>query len=130
MPSQYEAYYEQGLAITREIGDRKGEENALCNLGVVYNNLGEPKRAFDFFKQHLAIARAISDKQGQGNALWNMTLVLEQLDRQRQAIEYAETALEIFEQIESSYAKRVRQQLTAWQKNSKNSENGTNTHGE
>ena len=36
------SFYEQHLAIAREIGDRRGEGNALGNLGT---RLGEPRRA-------------------------------------------------------------------------------------
>ncbi len=38
-------YYEQQLAITREIGDRRGEANASWNLGLVYEKEGELRRA-------------------------------------------------------------------------------------
>ena len=34
-------YYEQALAIAREIGDRRGEGSALGNLGIAYADLGE-----------------------------------------------------------------------------------------
>ena len=34
-------YYEQALAIAREIGDRRGEGLALGNLGLAYCRLGE-----------------------------------------------------------------------------------------
>ncbi len=38
-------YHEQHLAIARNIGDRRGEGNALCNLGVAYSALGQQSEA-------------------------------------------------------------------------------------
>ena len=49
-------YYEQALAIQREIGDRRGQGNQLGNLGIAYANLGEMYHAIDYYKQALAIA--------------------------------------------------------------------------
>lgn len=63
-------FYEQQLAIVREIGDRRGEGNALGNLGLAYADLGEPRRAIQFYEQQLAIVREIADRRGEGNALW------------------------------------------------------------
>ena len=50
-------FYEQHLAIAREIGDRRGEGTDLGNLGVAYKNLGQVEQAIGFYEQHLAIAR-------------------------------------------------------------------------
>ena len=56
-------YYEQQLAIVREIGDRRGEGSALGNLGLAYRELGEPARARVLLEQALAIGREIEDPQ-------------------------------------------------------------------
>ena len=45
-------FYEQRLAIAREIGDRRGEGNALGNLGNAYRALGDTRRAIEFYEQH------------------------------------------------------------------------------
>ena len=50
-------FYEQALKISREIGDRRGEGNALGNLGLAYSDLGEPRKAIEFYEQALAIAK-------------------------------------------------------------------------
>ena len=41
MPRKAIEYHEQHLAIAREIGDRRGEGNALGNLGIAWTDLGE-----------------------------------------------------------------------------------------
>jgi tetratricopeptide (TPR) repeat protein len=39
------AYYQQALAIAREIGDRRGEGNHAWNLGLVYEKQGDYAQA-------------------------------------------------------------------------------------
>ena len=65
-------FYEQQLAIAREIGDRRGEGTALGNLGNAYAALGQAERAIGFYEQQLVIVREIGDRRGEGNALGNL----------------------------------------------------------
>ena len=65
-------FYEQALGIDREIGDRRGEGNALGNLGLAYAALGQVEKAIGFYEQHLAIVREIGDRRGEGTALGNL----------------------------------------------------------
>jgi tetratricopeptide (TPR) repeat protein len=107
--------YDQSLAITREIGDRKAEGNALCNLGNAFGYLGEYRRAIGYYEEYLAIGREIGDREGEGAALWNTSLALEQLGERKEAIERARAALQIYEEIESPGAEKVRKQLEEWE---------------
>ena len=54
-------YYQQALAISREIGDRRGEGKGLGNLGNAYYNLGQVGRAIVYYQQALWISREIGD---------------------------------------------------------------------
>ncbi|NAS89575.1 hypothetical protein C4E24_07580, partial [ANME-1 cluster archaeon AG-394-G21] len=54
-------YYEQALAIAREIGDRRGEGNSLGNLGLAYSDLGQEEKAIEYYEQALAIGKEIKD---------------------------------------------------------------------
>ncbi len=65
-------YYEQQLTIAREIGDRRGEGNALGNLGNAYADLGDSRKAIEYYEQHLTIAREIGDRRGEGADLGNL----------------------------------------------------------
>ncbi|HKS41934.1 MAG TPA: tetratricopeptide repeat protein [Blastocatellia bacterium] len=107
-------YHKQHLAIAREIGDRRGEGNALGSLGLACAVLGETRRAIEYYEQHLAIAREIGDRRGEGTALFNMSFALDQFGDRAQAILNVEAALKIYEQIESPYADRARNQLAEW----------------
>jgi tetratricopeptide (TPR) repeat protein len=102
------------LVIDREIGDRRGEGNALGNLGNAYADLGETRKAIEFYEQQLIIVREIGDRRGEGNALRNMSLSLDELGQRERAIEYAQAALKIREEIEDPRAEKVRTQLEVW----------------
>jgi len=45
-------FHEQYLLIAREIGDRRGEGNALGSLGNAYANLGDARKAIEFHEQY------------------------------------------------------------------------------
>jgi len=108
-------YYEQALAIARKIGDRGNEGVWLGNLGIAYKDLGEPRQAIQFYEQQLVITREIGDRRGEGNALINSSLALFELGKHSEAIEKAVDALQIYEQLESPNAERVRRKLVEWQ---------------
>jgi tetratricopeptide (TPR) repeat protein len=107
-------FQEQVLVITREIGDRRTEGMVLGNIGATYSALGEMRRAIKFFEQTLEIARETGDRKSEGRALWNTALALDLLAERTRAITCAESALLIWEQIESPYAEMVREALVEW----------------
>jgi tetratricopeptide (TPR) repeat protein len=107
-------YHQAHLAIAQAMGDRRGEGQALGNLGNVYDSLGEYRRAIQHHESNLLIARETGDRSGEGNAHWNVSLALEKIGKRSEAIVHAEEALTIYEQIESSYTEVVRMMLTEW----------------
>ncbi|HEX4612714.1 MAG TPA: tetratricopeptide repeat protein [Urbifossiella sp.] len=56
----------------RALGDRRGEGDALGNLGSAHSALGHAQTAITFFEQCLAIAREIGNRRGEGNTLGNL----------------------------------------------------------
>jgi len=52
-------YHQQALAISREVGDRRGEGNHLDNLGIAYRDLGDITCARQCLSQALAIFEEI-----------------------------------------------------------------------
>ncbi|MFQ5578001.1 MAG: tetratricopeptide repeat protein, partial [Anaerolineae bacterium] len=54
-------FYEQALAIHREIGDRRAEGSDLGNLGLAYSDLGQVERAKDYLRQCVAIFEDMKD---------------------------------------------------------------------
>ncbi len=92
-------YHQQRLTIAREIGDRRGEGNALGNLGNAYDSLGQYQLAIDYHQQRLTIAREIGDRRGEGNALGNLGIAYQSLGQYQQAINYYQQALTIAREI-------------------------------
>ena len=109
-------FYEQRLVIAREIGDRRGEGTALGNLGNAYAALGDASQGHRVLRAGAGHLREIGDRRGEANALFNSSLALSELGKNSEAIENAENALQIFEQMESPVADRVKQQLAEWRK--------------
>ncbi len=104
-------YYEQALAIAREIratsaqrsaewtDARCSEGNQLGNLGVAYAELGQVERAIECHEQALAIDREIGDRRGEGNQLTSLGTAYRNLGQAERAIEYYEQALAIQREI-------------------------------
>ena len=92
-------FFQQHLVIAREIGDRRGEGQALGNLGLAYADLGQPQRAIDFHQQALVISREIGDRRGEGNALGNLGLAYADLGQPQRAIEFYQQQLTIVREI-------------------------------
>ncbi len=99
------------MEITREIGDRRGEGNALGSLGIAYLGLGETRRAIEFYEQQLEIAREIGDRRGEGISLYNLGDAMAKAGEHGQAITRLQEALEIFEEIEAPFADQARAAL-------------------
>lgn len=103
-------FCERALTILREVGDRRGEGNALGNpstllragLGMAYADLGEPRRAIELHEQALAIFRDIGDRRGEGDGLRHLGLAHDLLGEPHRAIRFYEQALAIFREVGDS----------------------------
>ena len=99
--------YEQQLIIVREIGDRRGEGNALGNLGIAYADLGETRKAIEFYEQRCLYRRARSATgAAKATPSWNMALALDELGEREQAIAHAEAALKILKRLKTQTQRR------------------------
>jgi predicted ATPase/class 3 adenylate cyclase len=72
--SQSRRYYEECLALRRELGDRRGIAEALYNGGfaIIYGGRDEEniRRAQEAFQEALATFRELDDQGGAARALW------------------------------------------------------------
>ena len=58
----------------------KGNHGAILgNLGIAYNNLGDPRKAIEYYEKALKIAQEIGDRRGEGNQLGNLGLAYSDL---------------------------------------------------
>ncbi len=90
-------YYQQSLAIKREIGDRKGEATSLINLGMAYDSLGQYPQAIDYYQQSLAIFQEIGARNGEAASLFNLGNTLAKLGRKSEAIAAYQNARDLYQ---------------------------------
>jgi tetratricopeptide (TPR) repeat protein len=88
-------FYEQALAIAREIGDRSGESTRLGHLGIAYSVRGELDRAIGYYQQALAIAQSLGDRRAEGKHLGNLGLAYRDQGQVLAAIGTYEDAIRI-----------------------------------
>ena len=69
-------WYEESLALRREVGDKRGTANLLNNLGVLARFEGDLATARARYEESLALLRALGDRAAVGQALNNLGLVL------------------------------------------------------
>ena len=81
------------------VDHRRGEGNALGNLGIAYANLGQVERAIGYYEQQLEITREIGDRRGEGIAYANLGIAYAKLGQVERAIGSFEQALEISREI-------------------------------
>jgi tetratricopeptide (TPR) repeat protein len=92
-------YYEQALAIWREVGDRRGEGSTLNNLGLVYDDLGQKQEALQYYEQALTITREVGDRTHEGTTLNNLGAVYDALGQEQEALRYYQLALAIWQEV-------------------------------
>ena len=92
-------YGQQGLAIAREISDRKGELSRLGNLGIAYHGAGQYERAIEHHTQALAMAREDGERWMEGSILGNLGSAYERLGQYERAIEHFKPALAIVREV-------------------------------
>ena len=92
-------YYKKSLAITRKLGDLKGEGLALGNLGGVYGYWGQYQKAVDHYEMELATARRIGVPEVEEQALMGLGNVYSDMGEYAKAVEYYEKSLAIYRKL-------------------------------
>jgi tetratricopeptide (TPR) repeat protein len=98
-PQDQVAWSETVIQAARQLNDRRGEGQALGNLGLAYAALGQAQRAIESYQHHLAIAREIGDRHGEGTALGNLGLAYHSLGQAQRAIEFYQQHLAIAREV-------------------------------
>jgi tetratricopeptide (TPR) repeat protein len=102
-------YYEQALAITREVEplDRANESLLLSNIGSCYAELGQTRKALEYYEQALTMAREITSPYLQGHCLGRMGNRYAELGETQKAIEYLEQAISLARETNNRDSERV-----------------------
>ena len=66
------SYFEEALAIHKEIGARKDIGEDLAEIGIVYSNLGQYEKALRYYEEALAIDKEVGDRNGVGKSFGNI----------------------------------------------------------
>lgn len=91
--------FEKCLAISKEIGNRRGEGTAHGNLGNNYLDLGDTKKSTDFYEQALVISRETGDQGLEGHSLGNLGIVYTHSGNLPKAIETLNQALLVAREV-------------------------------
>jgi tetratricopeptide (TPR) repeat protein len=94
------ALHQQALAISREIGDRRGEGVTLNNISQIYHDRGDYATALKYLEQSLSISREIDDKAGEGARLNNLAATAYAKGDYATALKYLEQSLAICKEID------------------------------
>ena len=99
---QYEkalGYFEEALAIHKEIDARKDIAGDLAEIGIVYSGLGQYEKALKYYEEALAIEKEIGDRNGAGKSLGNIGNLYSNLGRNEDALKYYKESLAIYKEV-------------------------------
>lgn len=92
-------FYEDNLAIVRELGDRAAQGRACGNLGNTHYLLGNFETAIEFHSERLAIAKEFGDKAAERRAYSNLGNACVFMVEFETAAKYYKKALHIARQL-------------------------------
>ncbi len=92
-------YYEQALAIRREVGDRAGEGVTLSNIGAVYDEQGEDETAITYYQQALSIAQELNLPATTAYRTYLIGTVYVELARYSEALDTLQQAFFIMQEL-------------------------------
>jgi tetratricopeptide (TPR) repeat protein len=92
-------YLEKAVAIRSEIGDRRGEAQAVGNLADAFERLGRTAEAIDLLQQARDLNRLVGNRYGEGVALVNLGAALLDQGHAEEAVVPLEQAYSTFTEI-------------------------------
>ena len=95
-------YYNEGLKIRKEVGDKHGIAESLNNIAIVFEKHGDIPHALEYHHEALKIQEEINDKQGFSLSLNNIAHIYEDQGDIPKAMEYYQKSLKIGEELNNS----------------------------
>ena len=87
------------MEIAEKLGDKGAVGRAYCNIGNVYQNIGQYQKAIECHRKDLKIAEELGDKSGVGTAHGNLGVCYYYLGQYQEGIVFVRRSLEIAEEI-------------------------------
>ena len=92
--------YQQALLVSRELGNRRDESEALGELGQEYFRLKEYEKSIKLFEQCLVITQEIDDYEGQNTTLNFLANAYLRIGKSQEAINFLQQQLTITSEID------------------------------
>ncbi|CAH1272772.1 TTC28 [Branchiostoma lanceolatum] len=96
-------YYDQALALARQLGDRRQEGVTNNRLGQAHYEMRDYEEALEWYQKHLKIGQEIGEGKEEINALIAMGNALRFLGKIEQAKSHLTTALQMAQQTENQH---------------------------
>jgi tetratricopeptide (TPR) repeat protein len=93
-------FFEQAVAIYRELGDLDGQARAAVNISTAWTHLGRFNEALEASQRSLVLQRELGRRYGEGITLSNMGWANRQLGKDEEAIACLQEALAIFRELD------------------------------
>ncbi|GAB4180370.1 MAG: hypothetical protein Fur006_14530 [Coleofasciculaceae cyanobacterium] len=87
--------FEEALPLYHAVEDSRSEAAILNNIGQVYSDLGEKRKALDYFNQSLSLSKAVGDKAGEAVVLDNIGQGYNALGEKQKALDYFNQSLSL-----------------------------------
>ena len=117
-PQEQIRWLEAALAASRQLNNRSDEGDALGNLGVAYQALGETRKAIELYELHLVVAREIGHRRGESIVSWNLGLAYEKLGDLERAVDLMQVTVDFEREIghrdleeDETYVAHLRERL-------------------
>jgi tetratricopeptide (TPR) repeat protein len=96
-------FYNQALALLRQLDDKRTLADVLNNIGVVHDGQGHTQLALDYYRQSYALELAMDNPEGQASSLINIGIIHMGLARYDSANYYMQGALHLNEELDDPY---------------------------
>jgi tetratricopeptide (TPR) repeat protein len=94
-------YYEQALALAREVGSQADVANALYNLAFpLGTNKDTANKALDLNREAIAAFDSLGDRAQAARSRWGMAAVLQTMERYEEASDLSEGAAATFRELD------------------------------
>lgn len=92
-------YYNKGLSLRMQVGDKPGEAASLNNLGYAYKIKGDTKKAIQYYKQSAEVFSILNDTPGQALSRTNMGVLYENLGDIENAVNSFDESMKLYESM-------------------------------
>ncbi|TWX72771.1 serine/threonine-protein kinase [Colwellia sp. C1TZA3] len=92
-------YFVKALVTAKKLKNQYKEAEALNAFGVVYEQLGETKLAFDYYQEALVIRKVSGDLAGATTTMTNLAPMHVAIGEYQKAEQYLKASLEIYQQL-------------------------------